>query len=352
MKYSGYLNHLFLDFNEKDEKAKKEIEKKTNHDVKAVEYWIRNQLKKKKLNKVNEFIHFSLTSEDVNNLAYALMLKEGLSETILPSIKKINAILRANSKKFAALPMLSRTHGQTASPTTLGKEFANVNYRIERQIKQLKNQEILGKINGAVGNFNAHLSAYPKKNWPTFSKSFIASLKLTYNPLTTQIEPHDFIAEIFQNVSRIKKSEGNLGLSNAILSHLAEKLPLSRWQRDLTDSTVLRNIGVGFSYGLIAYNSCIKGLNKLEVNKSIIHEELNQSWEVLAEPIQTVMRKNGIENSYEKLKDITRGKGKISADQIHHFIKNLKISKEDKSYLLELTPHSYIGVAQQLAKKN
>ena len=198
-----YLNHLFLDFNEKDAKAIKEIEKKTNHDVKAVEYWIRNQLKKKKLNKVNEFIHFSLTSEDVNNLAYALMLKEGLSETILPSIKKISAILRANSKKFAALPMLSRTHGQTASPTTLGKEFANVNYRIERQIKQLKNQEILGKINGAVGNFNAHLSAYPKKNWPTFSKSFIASLKLTYNPLTTQIEPHDFIAEIFQNVSRI-----------------------------------------------------------------------------------------------------------------------------------------------------
>jgi adenylosuccinate lyase len=390
-----YLNHLFLDFNEKDAKAIKEIEKKTNHDVKAVEYWIRNQLKKKKLNKVNEFIHFSLTSEDVNNLAYALMLKEGLSETILPCIKKISATLRANSKKFAALPMLSRTHGQTASPTTLGKEFANVNYRIERQIKQLKNQEILGKINGAVGNFNAHLSAYPKKNWPTFSKSFIASLKLTYNPLTTQIEPHDFIAEIFQNVSRIntilidlnrdiwgyislgyfkqkvikgeigsstmphkvnpidfENSEGNLGLSNAILSHLAEKLPLSRWQRDLTDSTVLRNIGVGFSYGLIAYNSCIKGLNKLEVNKSIIHEELNQSWEVLAEPIQTVMRKNGIENSYEKLKDITRGKGKISADQIHHFIKNLKISKEDKSYLLELTPHSYIGVAQQLAKKN
>ena len=198
-----YLNHLFLDFNEKDAKAIKEIEKKTNHDVKAVEYWIRNQLKKKKLNKVNEFIHFSLTSEDVNNLAYALMLKEGLSETILPSIKKISAVLRANSKKFAALPMLSRTHGQTASPTTLGKEFANVNYRIERQIKQLKNQEILGKINGAVGNFNAHLSAYPKKNWPTFSKSFIASLKLTYNPLTTQIEPHDFIAEIFQNVSRI-----------------------------------------------------------------------------------------------------------------------------------------------------
>ena len=390
-----YLDQLFLDFSEKDAKAVKEIESKTNHDVKAVEYWLRNQLKKKKLNKANEFIHFSLTSEDVNNLAYALMLKEALSETIVPSIKKISSILKANSKKFASLPMLSRTHGQTASPTTLGKEFANINYRIERQITQLKNQEILGKINGAVGNYNAHISAYPKKNWPAFSKNFISSLKLTYNPLTTQIEPHDFIAEIFQNVSRIntilidlnrdiwgyislgyfkqkvikgeigsstmphkvnpidfENSEGNLGLSNAILSHLAEKLPLSRWQRDLTDSTVLRNIGVGFSYGLIAYNSCIKGLNKLEVNKSIIHEELNQSWEVLAEPIQTVMRKNGIENSYEKLKDITRGKGKISADKIHHFIKNLKISREDKTYLLELTPQTYIGVAPQLAKKN
>ena len=390
-----YLDQLFLDFSEKDAKAVKEIESKTNHDVKAVEYWLRNQLKKKKLNKANEFIHFSLTSEDVNNLAYALMLKEGLLETIVPSIKKISSILKANSKKFASLPMLSRTHGQTASPTTLGKEFANINYRIERQITQLKNQEILGKINGAVGNYNAHISAYPKKNWPAFSKNFISSLKLTYNPLTTQIEPHDFIAEIFQNVSRIntilidlnrdiwgyislgyfkqkvikgeigsstmphkvnpidfENSEGNLGLSNAILSHLAEKLPLSRWQRDLTDSTVLRNIGVGFSYGLIAYNSCIKGLNKLEVNKSIIHEELNQSWEVLAEPIQTVMRKNGIENSYEKLKDITRGKGKISADKIHHFIKNLKISREDKTYLLKLTPQTYIGVAPQLAKKN
>jgi len=390
-----YLNQLFLDFSEKDAKAVKEIEKKTNHDVKAIEYWLRSQLKKKKLNKVNEFIHFSLTSEDVNNLAYALMLKEGLTTTIVPSIKKISAKLKANSKKFVALPMLSRTHGQTASPTTLGKEFANINYRIERQIIQLKNQEILGKINGAVGNFNAHVSAYPKKNWPAFSKSFISSLKLTYNPMTTQIEPHDFIAEIFQNVSRIntilidlnrdiwgyislgyfkqkvikgeigsstmphkvnpidfENSEGNLGLSNAILNHLAEKLPLSRWQRDLTDSTVLRNIGVGFSYGLIAYNSCIKGLNKLEVNKSIIHEELNQSWEVLAEPIQTVMRKNGIENSYEKLKDITRGKGKISSDKIHHFIKNLKIPKDDKAYLLKLTPQSYIGVAQQLVKKN
>jgi len=390
-----YLHNLILDFNEKDAKAIKAIEKKTNHDVKAIEYWLRIQLKKKKLGMVNEFIHFSLTSEDVNNLSYALMLKEGLSSIIIPNIKQISRILKSNSKKFSSVPMLSRTHGQTASPTTLGKEFANVNYRIERQINQLKNQEILGKINGAVGNFNAHISAYPKKNWPAFAKKFVSSLKLTNNPLTTQIEPHDFIAEIFQNVTRIntilidlnrdiwgyislgyfkqkvikgeigsstmphkvnpidfENSEGNLGLSNAILNHLAEKLPLSRWQRDLTDSTVLRNIGVGFAYGLISYRSCIKGLNKLEVNKSIMRTELEKSWEVLAEPIQTVMRKNGIENSYEKLKEITRGKGKISQESIHHFIKNLKISKEDKNYLLALTPHSYIGLANQLSKEN
>jgi len=390
-----YLHNLILDFNEKDAKAIKAIEKKTNHDVKAIEYWLRIQLKKKKLGMINEFIHFSLTSEDVNNLSYALMLKEGLSSIIIPNIKQISRILKSNSKKFSSVPMLSRTHGQTASPTTLGKEFANVNYRIERQINQLKNQEILGKINGAVGNFNAHISAYPKKNWPAFAKKFVSSLKLTNNPLTTQIEPHDFIAEIFQNVTRIntilidlnrdiwgyislgyfkqkvikgeigsstmphkvnpidfENSEGNLGLSNAILNHLAEKLPLSRWQRDLTDSTVLRNIGVGFAYGLISYRSCIKGLNKLEVNKSIMRTELEKSWEVLAEPIQTVMRKNGIENSYEKLKEITRGKGKISQESIHHFIKNLKISKEDKNYLLALTPHSYIGLANQLSKEN
>jgi len=390
-----YLHNLILDFNERDAKAIKAIEKKTNHDVKAIEYWLRIQLKKKKLGMVNEFIHFSLTSEDVNNLSYALMLKEGLSSIIIPNIKQISTILKSNSKKFSSIPMLSRTHGQTASPTTLGKEFANVNYRIERQINQLKSQEILGKINGAVGNFNAHISAYPKKNWPAFAKKFVSSLKLKNNPLTTQIEPHDFIAEIFQNVTRIntilidlnrdiwgyislgyfkqkvikgeigsstmphkvnpidfENSEGNLGLSNAILNHLAEKLPLSRWQRDLTDSTVLRNIGVGFAYGLISYRSCIKGLNKLEVNKSIMRTELEKSWEVLAEPIQTVMRKNGIENSYEKLKEITRGKGKISQESIHHFIKNLKISKEDKNYLLALTPHSYIGLANQLSKEN
>ena len=390
-----YLHNLILDFNERDAKAIKAIEKKTNHDVKAIEYWLRIQLKKKKLGMVNEFIHFSLTSEDVNNLSYALMLKEGLSSIIIPNIKQISTILKSNSKKFSSIPMLSRTHGQTASPTTLGKEFANVNYRIERQINQLKSQEILGKINGAVGNFNAHISAYPKKNWPAFAKKFVSSLKLKTNPLTTQIEPHDFIAEIFQNVTRIntilidlnrdiwgyialgyfkqkvikgeigsstmphkvnpidfENSEGNLGLSNAILNHLAEKLPLSRWQRDLTDSTVLRNIGVGFAYGLISYRSCIKGLNKLEVNKSIMRTELEKSWEVLAEPIQTVMRKNGIENSYEKLKEITRGKGKISQESIHHFIKNLKISKEDKNYLLALTPHSYIGLANQLSKEN
>ena len=382
-----YLNHLFLDFNEKDAKAIKEIEKKTNHDVKAVEYWIRNQLKKKKLNKVNEFIHFSLTSEDINNLAYALMLKEGLSETILPSIKKISAILRANSKKFASLPMLSRTHGQTASPTTLGKEFANVNYRIERQIKQLKNQEILGKINGAVGNFNAHLSAYPKKNWPTFSKSFIASLKLTYNPLTTQIEPHDFIAEIFQNVSRIntilidlnrdiwgyislgyfkqkvikgeigsstmphkvnpidfENSEGNLGMANAIFEHLSSKLPISRLQRDLTDSTVLRNIGVPFGHTSIAIKSTINGINKLIVNKSKIENDLNGNWVVISEAIQTILRREGYPNPFEALKQLTRTNTEINKEAIHNFIDTLKIEDLIKKELKEITPSNYTGL--------
>ena len=382
-----YLNHLFLDFNEKDAKAIKEIEKKTNHDVKAVEYWIRNQLKKKKLNKVNEFIHFSLTSEDVNNLAYALMLKEGLSETILPSIKKISAILRANSKKFAALPMLSRTHGQTASPTTLGKEFANVNYRIERQIKQLKNQEILGKINGAVGNYNAHISAYPKKNWPAFSKSFISSLKLTYNPLTTQIEPHDFIAEIFQNVSRIntilidlnrdiwgyislgyfkqkvikgeigsstmphkvnpidfENSEGNLGIANAIFEFLSAKLPISRLQRDLTDSTVLRNIGVPFGHTIIGLQSTLKGLDKLLVNTTKIDDDLNANWAVVAEAIQTILRKEGYPNPYETLKELTRTNTIINREAIQKFITGLDVGESLKDKLKTITPFNYTGI--------
>jgi adenylosuccinate lyase len=298
------------------------------------------------------------------------------------------------SIKFSEISMLAKTHGQTASPTTMGKEFANIAYRLKRQIIQLKNQDLLGKINGAVGNFNAHISAYPKKNWQKFSKEFITSIGLVYNPYTTQIEPHDFMAEIFHNISRVntilidfnrdiwtyisngyfkqktiknevgsstmphkvnpidfENSEGNLGISNALLNHFSEKLPISRLQRDLTDSTVLRNIGSAFSFSLIAYKSCLKGLTKLEINKVRINQDLDQAWEVLAEPIQTVMRKNGIKEPYEKLKDLTRGNLNINKESLHSFIKTLNLPEKDKDYLLNLTPHNYIGNAKTLSKK-
>jgi len=389
------LNSIIKNFNQKDAEAIKKIEKVTNHDVKAVEYWLKDSLKnEKEIAKISEFIHFACTSEDINNLAYALMIKEGLNKVLIPSIESILKSTSLYSTKFSEVPMLAKTHGQTASPTTMGKEFSNFSYRLKRQILQLKKQEILGKINGAVGNFNAHISAYPKKNWQKFSKEFISSIGLVYNPYTTQIEPHDFMAELFQTVSRVnvilidfnrdiwtyisagyfkqkttknevgsstmphkinpidfENSEGNLGMSNALLNHFSEKLPISRLQRDLTDSTVLRNIGLAFSFGLIAYKSCLKGLKKLEINKNKINQDLDQAWEVLAEPIQTVMRKNGIENPYEKLKDLTRGNQNINKESLHSFIKILKIPKEDKNYLLKLTPHNYIGQAILLAKK-
>jgi len=389
------LNNVIKNFNQKDALAIKKIEKITNHDVKAIEYWLKRLLKnEREIEKVSEFIHFSCTSEDINNLAYALMLKDGLQHTLIPTIEKILKQTSMLSNKFSAISILAKTHGQTASPTTMGKELANFSYRLKRQIKQLKNQEILGKINGAVGNFNAHMSAYPKKNWQKFSKEFIGSIGLTYNPYTTQIEPHDFMAEIFQNVSRVntilidfnrdiwtyisngyfkqktlknevgsstmphkvnpidfENSEGNLGMSNALLNHFSAKLPISRLQRDLTDSTVLRNIGLSFSFSLIAYNSCLKGLTKLEINKDIINKDLDQAWEVLAEPIQTVMRKNGIKNPYEKLKDLTRGNKNINKELLHSFIKLLDLPKKDKDYLLHLTPQNYVGVAASLAKK-
>ena len=298
------------------------------------------------------------------------------------------------SNKYSNIPMLAKTHGQTASPTTLGKEFANFTYRLERQILQLKNQKILGKINGAVGNFNSHVSAYPKKNWVKFSKKFIESIGLVYNPYTTQIEPHDFMAETFHIISRInnvlidfnrdiwtyisigyfkqksekkevgsstmphkinpidfENSEGNLGMSNSLLIHFSEKLPISRLQRDLTDSTVLRNIGLAFSFSLIAYNSCLKGLSKLEINKVQIDKDLDEAWEILAEPIQTIMRKNKIKNPYEKLKNLTRGNQNINKESLHKFIILLNLPKEDKNYLLNLTPHNYIGIASSLARK-
>ncbi len=322
------------------------------------------------------------------------MLKEGLHQILIPSIESILKQTSKYSIKFSKVSMLAKTHGQPASPTTLGKEFANFAYRLERQILQLKNQEIMGKINGAVGNFNSHVSAYPKKNWQKFSKDFIKSIGLTYNPYTTQIEPHDFMAEIFHIISRVntilidfnrdiwtyisigyfkqkaiknevgsstmphkvnpidfENSEGNLGMSNALLIHFSEKLPISRLQRDLTDSTVLRNIGLAFGFSLIAYKSCLKGLLKLEINKTQINNDLNQAWEVLAEPIQTIMRKNGIKNPYEKLKNLTRGNQNINKESLHKFIRLLNLTKEDKNYLLNLTPQNYIGKAPLLAKK-
>tara|TARA_Y100000022_G_scaffold19417_1_gene14815 strand:+ start:6155 stop:7522 length:1368 start_codon:yes stop_codon:yes gene_type:complete len=390
------LQNTISSFSEKDAQEIKDIEKTTNHDVKAVEYWLKKSLtNNKEVNVVSEFIHFGCTSEDINNLSYALMLKDGLQNGIMPEISKLQKKLNDYAIKYADITMMARTHGQTASPTTLGKEFANVSKRMSRQIDILKNQSYLGKMNGAVGNFNAHLSAYPQIDWSKFSKSFVESLGLECNEFTTQIEPHDFIAEIFHNLFRIhtilidfnrdiwsyislgyfsqklfknevgsstmphkinpidfENSEGNLGLSNALLDHLASKLPISRWQRDLTDSTVLRNMGLAMAYGFIAYESCLKGLDKIVVNKNKIQEDLDNAWEVLAEPIQTVMRKNGIENPYEKLKELTRGNQHITEEALHDFITKLNLNAEDKTYLLNLTPHNYIGIAAILAKKS
>ena len=390
------LHKIISSFSDNDAQAIKDIEQTTNHDVKAVEYWLKKTLANNKdVHAVSEFIHFGCTSEDINNLSYALMLKDGVNNVILPEIIKLQKKLNDYAIKYADITMIAKTHGQTASPTTLGKEFANVSHRMNRQIATLKKQSYLGKMNGAVGNFNAHLSAYPQIDWSTFSKSFVESLDLECNEFTTQIEPHDFIAEIFHNLFRIhailidfnrdiwsyislgyfsqktvknevgsstmphkvnpidfENSEGNLGLSNALLDHLASKLPISRWQRDLTDSTVLRNIGLAMAYGFIAYESCLKGLNKIVVNKDKIHQDLDNAWEVLAEPIQTVMRKNGIENPYEKLKELTRGNQHITKEALHEFITKLNLNTEDKTYLLNLSPHNYIGIASVLAKKS
>ena len=389
------LKLISQNFSLENAESIKAIEKNTNHDVKAVEYWLKDHLKSNpEIQVVSEFIHFACTSEDINNLSYALMLKEGMEQVMIPTMHTLNDDLSTKAKLYAATPMLARTHGQTASPTTLGKEFANVSSRLKRQIEIISKQDYLGKMNGAVGNYNAHLSAYPKKDWHSFSKKFIESIGLKQNTYTTQIEPHDFMAELFHSVIRVnsilidlnrdlwsyisnayftqrtlkgevgsstmphkvnpidfENSEGNLGLSNAILSHLAEKLPLSRWQRDLTDSTVLRNIGLALGYSLIAYKSCIKGLGKIEVNQEKINADLEGSWEILAEPIQTVMRKNGVSNPYEKLKELTRGSQNINKKMLHTFINTLEIPEADKNYLLELTPQTYLGIAIHLAKE-
>ena len=389
------LNSLVQNFSLDDALAVKKIEETTNHDVKAVEYWLRQVLKAEEdVDPITPFIHFACTSEDINNLSYALMLKGARDQVLIPKIDTIISNLADLSVKYAKIPMLSRTHGQPASPTTLGKELANTVYRLERQMASLARTTLQGKMNGAVGNFNAHLSAYPDYDWEAHSNNVIQGLGLDPIPYTTQIEPHDGIAEVFDCLMRIntilidlnrdlwgyisigyfkqkvkageigsstmphkvnpidfENSEGNLGLSNAVLNHLSRKLPISRWQRDLTDSTVLRNMGVGLGYALLAYDSCLKGLSKLDINLNKLNEDLEQCWDVLAEPVQTVMKKYGIENAYEQLKDLTRGQGGITKSGLHNFIATLNIPDDAKQRLLNLTPQSYTGIAQQLAQK-
>ncbi|MHB0820623.1 adenylosuccinate lyase [Stutzerimonas stutzeri] len=392
---NALLDQLAENFQLEHAERVKEFERTTNHDVKAVEYLLKEQAKQlPELAKVNEFIHFACTSEDINNLSHALMLREGRDSVLLPLMRQLAESIRALAVQFADVPMLSRTHGQPASPTTLGKELANVVYRLERQIAQVASVPLLGKINGAVGNYNAHLSAYPDVDWEANAREFIeGDLGLQFNPYTTQIEPHDYIAELFDAVARFntilidfdrdiwgyislgyfkqktvageigsstmphkvnpidfENSEGNLGIANAILQHLASKLPISRWQRDLTDSTVLRNLGVGFAHSVIAYEASLKGIGKLELNAARIAEDLDNCWEVLAEPVQTVMRRYAIENPYEKLKELTRGKG-ISPEALQSFIASLEMPEAAKEELRALTPANYIGNAVAQAKR-
>jgi adenylosuccinate lyase len=385
---------LASNFTEDDAARIKSIEAVTNHDVKAVEYWLKEKVHDvPELVQASEFIHFACTSEDINNTSHGMMLKTARDEVLLPQLSSVISKLTELAHSYAELPMMSRTHGQPASPTTLGKEMANVVARLTRARERIAGVHILGKMNGAVGNYNAHVSAYPEIDWVAFSCKVIETkLGLTFNPHTIQIEPHDYIAELFDAIARtntilldlnrdiwgyislgyfkqrtkageigsstmphkvnpidFENSEGNLGMANAVLKHMAEKLPVSRWQRDLTDSTVLRNIGVGFGYSVLAYDSCLRGLNKLEVNPERLAADLNESWEVLAEPIQTVMRRYGIENPYEQLKELTRGKG-ISKDALREFILGLAIPAEAKERLMAMTPASYIGLAAELAR--
>ncbi len=389
------LDALNANFCEADALAIKTIEATTNHDVKAVEYWLREKLSgNPETARTLEFIHFACTSEDINNLSHALMLKGARDAVMLPALNVLTTRLQTLAHQLADLPMLCRTHGQTATPSTLGKEMANVVYRLRRAEQHLARTEILGKINGAVGNYNAHLAAYPNVDWESFAQRFISARGITLNPYTTQIEPHDYMAELFDAYARIntilidlnrdiwgyislgyfkqkvvrgevgsstmphkvnpidfENSEGNLGLANALLRHLSEKLPVSRWQRDLTDSTVLRNMGVALGYTLLAYESCLKGLNKLEANPQRVADDLNTSWEVMAEPIQTVMRRYNIANAYDKLKELTRGKDGINRASLQAFISTLEIPKAEKQRLLQLSPDSYIGKAAELAKR-
>ena len=386
------LETILDEFGEVDARRIKDIEATTNHDVKAVEYFLKERFAgNQELEAVSEFVHFACTSEDINNLAHALMLRDGVQQVLLPTMQSVIEALIVLAKEAADVPMLSRTHGQTASPTTMGKELANVVARLRRQLSQMETIEFLGKINGAVGNYNAHLSAYPDVDWQANAQQFVGSLGLHWNPYTTQIEPHDYMAELFDNIARFntilldfdrdvwgyisqgyfrqktvagevgsstmphkvnpidfENSEGNLGLANAILGHLASKLPVSRWQRDLTDSTVLRNMGVGMAYSLIAYQASLKGIGKLELNAQRMAQDLEGSWEVLAEPIQTVMRRYGIEQPYEKLKELTRGQ-EMNQQTIQAFVQKLELPPEAIAELMQLTPATYIGNATSQA---
>ena len=389
------LDALVSRFSEEDGAAVKAIEARTNHDVKAIEYFLKDRLAgNSEVAKVAEFIHFACTSEDINNLCHASMLKAARDEVMLPALGRIIDRLAAIARDLAAAPMLAHTHGQPASPTTLGKEMANVAARLKRARQRIAGVKLLGKINGAVGNYNAHLVAYPEIDWEKFARRFVESLGLEFNPYTIQIEPHDALAELFDAFARantimldldrdvwgyislgyfrqktkagevgsstmphkvnpidFENSEGNLGIANALLRHMSEKLPVSRWQRDLTDSTVLRNMGVALGHTLLAYDSLLKGLAKLEANHAKLSADLEANWEVLAEPIQTVMRRYGVEGAYEKLKDLTRGKAGITRESLHSFIRKLKIPADARKRLLKLTPATYTGKAAELAKK-
>jgi adenylosuccinate lyase len=389
------LDSIAANFNERDANEVKLIEARTNHDVKAVEYWLRERLAKNAdIVRSTQFIHFACTSEDINNLSHGLMLMHSRDEVILPILDKIISKLVQMAHEMADTPMLARTHGQPATPTTAGKEIANFAYRFVRGREKLAAVHILGKVNGAVGNYNAHLAAYPTFDWERFACAFVEKLGLKFNPYTTQIEPHDAMAELFDAYARVntilldfnrdvwgyislayfkqkmqkdeigsstmphkvnpidfENSEGNLGIANALLRHFSEKLPISRWQRDLTDSTVLRNMGVALGHTLLAYESCSKGLGKLELNPDQLARDLDNAWEVLAEPIQTVMRRYGIPDSYEQLKELTRGKGGITKETLHSFIERLDLPSDEKNRLRALTPRNYIGEAVTLSKK-
>ena len=387
------LDSIVDNFSIEDAQAVKTIERTTNHDVKAVEYFLKDKIKdNEELMAINEFIHFACTSEDINNLSHALMLNTARSNVLLPQLREVINAITTLAHDFAETPMLCRTHGQPASPSTMGKEMANTAYRLERQFKQLKTVPVMGKINGAVGNYNAHISAYPELDWADIAKNFVESLGIEFNPYTIQIEPHDYIAEYFDTLARFntilidfdrdiwsyislgyfkqktiagevgsstmphkvnpidfENSEGNLGIANALLNHLSSKLPISRWQRDLTDSTVLRNLGVGIAHSMIAYSSTMRGISKLQINELSLAKDLDNTWEVLAEPIQTVMRRYGIEKPYEKLKELTRGQS-ITAETLKAFVETLDMPDEAKKELQALTPATYIGNAVEQAK--